>query len=416
MQNDLKNNTELNRNNSPRGYASVFRLAVILLFFGTVFCGSLHAGDDYAAKTTKPPAGPERRFLFIFDTSQPMRARLKTTLHELDNILITATNNQFLNGDTFGVWTFNKEAYSGFPLQSWDSTDAQNLSGMMQQFLQKQKFEGESHLETVMTNLFGLVKNSEYLVTTVFYSGAGKFKGTPFDVEINNYIDSQKKNAAKKNLPIIVILESVRGVIVNFRTNSVPWPIPPPSVVQSYVAARSNSVPEVVKIPVAPLIVQGPKVKNPSPIEVQTPVPVSAPAIPEIVHQVTNVVVTNLVPVPVETPATGTPAPVSPVVTNIKPDTSRQVEKPSPLPVPVSAPVPASVPAAPEATQNNIQAVATPAEAALPAPNTSLSKWIFLGGIVLTVVAIGLVVLIWSRSRNASGPSYITRSMDDRKK
>src|SRR5262245_56979671 len=73
-----------------------------------------------SAATNPPAPPPGQRFLFLVDTSAAMKKIDASTRQALFDLIHSGINGQMTNGDTFGIWTFNEQVYTGqFPMQTW---------------------------------------------------------------------------------------------------------------------------------------------------------------------------------------------------------------------------------------------------------------------------------------------------------
>src|SRR5262245_45215758 len=95
-----------------------------------------------ATDPTPPPAPDAQRFLFVVDISGDMerlQAANETALYEL---LFSGVYGQMRTGDSYGLWTFNKETYTGrFPMQVWDARKPSQLGAIAAAFLNQQNYE-----------------------------------------------------------------------------------------------------------------------------------------------------------------------------------------------------------------------------------------------------------------------------------
>ncbi len=400
-----------------------------------------------------PPGSPQdkaetpRRYLFIFDTSFAMRSRLPSTLKTLEHIISAASSNRFQPGDTIGVWTFDKEPHSSFPLTVWGDVDAAQLYDSIKTFLQIQRFTNTSHLESVLPAMSALIKNSESLNTILLYEGGGKMSGTPFDDSINTFFASRKKSSVRGGLPAVVILQSVRGIVVNHATAFYPTrvEIPPLPKIPAIEKPAVKAVPPTPLKVVAPVAPQKSLLPSPPPPAAIVPKAIEPPA--KTVEPVLPAV--QPLPITVETPqanlAPTNTAPLDPQKTTNQsvPQNTEPAVMPSPIANPVgeqktivTAPAPTPIieklpPAVTPAKQLETPTpiVATTAIASSnPVPSEVLptvlpeekgrsqSPFFLIAGILLAIVAAGLLMLIWMKSRKTSGSSYITRSMNERRK
>src|SRR5262245_13940589 len=78
-----------------------------------------------ASNGAVPPWPGAERFLFIVDISagmEDLQAANEATLYDL---LRKGIDGQMQTGDTYGLWTFNKETKAGqFPMRVWEAKKA----------------------------------------------------------------------------------------------------------------------------------------------------------------------------------------------------------------------------------------------------------------------------------------------------
>ncbi|MDB6124550.1 MAG: hypothetical protein JWQ71_3543 [Pedosphaera sp.] len=185
-----------------------------------------------------------------------------------------------------------------------------------------------------------------------------------------------------------------------------PAPVTPPPVqvakVEPPAPATTEPPPANVQVQAVPAI---PTIPRP-PIRVPAPKP-APPAEPA--HSTRTEVVTPPPTAP-EPSQAAAPEPASPVPA-VTPKPSTLVEKSAPVPAPEETAPHPSVSSNPEPAN-----LSSP-QAALATPYSPVarSKGLLIGGLTLLVLAVGLIALLIHRSRTPSGPSLITRSMNQRK-
>jgi hypothetical protein len=376
-----------------------------------------------SAKAQSPAqwAVSSNRFLFIVDTSGSMKRHAGETAGIVGRLLQSSADGQLYRGDTIGFWTYNREVYSDFPLQVWDTARRNEIVSLAAKFLEQEHYNGSSRFEKVLPNLFGVMRASDFLTVIIISNGEDKFKGTPFDDEINGFTRKNYSEAKGHGIPMVTIIQSKRGKIIFDSVTAYPWPIvipktpvpqtpppPPPAVV-----AAPKPAPPVHHEVVPDLIIIG-KPQPPPVIVKPQPAPVviaPAPTTPEPLPAPTS-----------NSPTVAALAP-SPAPADIQP-TTQEIQKTAPVATsnntaPVTEPpfVVENKTPAPEAMTNALDSntVSSRELASAPEP-VERSNWLLIASIGLAVIALILIVFMILRSRENSESSFITRSMNDKKK
>ena len=338
------------------------------------------------------------RYLFIFDTSSAMKKRLPVMTNQVDNLLESSMQRQLQDGDSIGVWMFDRELRSGeLPLQRWSAGMASDIANNIKLALLNQSFSKTTEFSALQPTLDELVQRSERLTILIFTDGEGQFVGTPYDTDINSVF--QEKRAAMKaaKLPFVLVLRSQRGSYVGASVDLPPGAVDLPEFPPFPIAASTNLpvAPKVMApLPVAaPLVIIGTQVgTNPAPEESQ-PVQGAAPRpdiilmkpTPPPVTNITNVTtITNYVVVEEKTSPAAALPPAAPPVAGTEPAPTSEV--------------PGSL------SQTNGTAGSVRLDSA--------REGMIIGGVILLVIAGGLATLLIGRSRRRNGPSLITQTLD----
>jgi hypothetical protein len=219
---------------------------------------------------------PSNRFLFIVETSRPMKARQEGVLTTVSNLLASGIKGRLLDGDTIGLWTYNQALSAGnFPLQKWAPEQQEAIASRATLFLKAQHYEKTPDFGIVTPNLSRIVDGSESLTVLIIGSGEGAISGTPFDEEINRIQKQWRDEQAKAHMPLVTALRVERGKFTDFKVTAAPWAIelPPLRKVEPVVKGASpalgkllgqlppstNQPAPVRASPVPPLIVSGRK-------------------------------------------------------------------------------------------------------------------------------------------------------------
>ena len=201
--------------------------------------------------TTIKPAADGQRFLFLVDTSASMerlQQEVEATVYEL---IRSGFGGYMEAGDTYGMWTFNKQAYPGrFAMQVWDPRKVSPLATIAAAFLSERTYEKTSNLKQAIASLAPVVNSVSNLNVVIISDGGSPMKGTPFDDAIN--ADYRKKNRERKDLkrPFVTTLIVRDGWFVNHSVKIAGQPIPlPDRPLPEIAVARTNAPPPVVQAP-----------------------------------------------------------------------------------------------------------------------------------------------------------------------
>jgi hypothetical protein len=355
-------------------------------------------------------------------------------------------------GDTFGLWTFNKETDAGkFPMQVWEPRRATQLGAIAAAYLSGLHYENSDDVKRMTDLLLTVVRAVSNLNVFILSDGSSSLRGIPFEKAINAEYRKQRRDRSSAKQPFVTALIARDGFITNYSVVVAGQPIllpqrPPSAVAAATKAASATKRPAGVLLSLtgsmaSATIVQPPSPAPPTPAQLSTasPRPSNAVAKPEAASRRLMQIVTksNNVPAAVE-PATPEPA---------KPDdslgadstTNRVAAIPSapppapPAPTAVAEAPPAEPPAPGPALASLlpeplvVAARELPAEAAttgpappvvqaaaLPAPQGPSAGFFLAFGSLLMAAACFLLIVVFRRVRPAPGASLITQSMERR--
>ena len=409
-----------------------------------------------ATATNRPAAtGPADRHLIIVDMSSSMERNAENMQRIIGQLMSSGIAGEARAGDTIGIWTFNEVLQTGtFPLQRWTPQTRQRITTAAVEFLGRQRYEKRSRFEKVVEPLTEVIKASEKITVLIITDGAEKISGTPFDQAINESYRLNYEMQRKQRMPFITVLRAQDGEFIGWRVNAPPFrPEFPPFPVEPKVIAESEpepqpttAIPPTPPTPAPSLVVLGEPPATVAPTSTNTPTAgiVQPPATqtPDSTGPSAQPKPDAQPSVPAESPATRTPVPEPPVaVTPVEPPksdpqpptpapagatpevASQSPVTDSPAPQPGSASLSESKPA--ESTPPSSTSQATPVaepdvpastvQTALATPAESLFNRtnLLIAGVVLLVVAFGLIYVVVRRAARPSEKiSLITRSMD----
>lgn len=409
----------------------------------------------FGAAPTVRSAPDEERFLFVVDMSADMEKLQPATEATLFDLIGTGIHGHMKPGDTFGMWTFNKEMTAGkFAMQTWDPRKAKQQATMAAAFVSGLTYEHSSDLKAVTQRLKSVIHSVSNVTVFIVSDGDAPMKGTPFDKTINAEYKRQRKARSSSKRPFVTTLiardgwiidqsVTVAGDRINLPPRTLPAPPtpPPPAVAQvtnSVVASPVVQAPPITIARPAPraVIITKPPAETP-------PLPDPTPAAPAVAE--TTVVTANPppnTPIPAAAPPTPAASPAeiatqesilaaagnNPAIQPPKaiPSTSPATPNPGvqavstsaienalaaliPQPIPVAAREPTSA-----VVETNTQSSATIQGMGLPAASSTNPIWMLAFGGILLTAALLLGAGVLRRGRPAEGASLITRSMDRR--
>jgi hypothetical protein len=418
-----------------------------------------------AALSATPPAPDGERFLFIVETSSGME-RLKeqneTAIYEL---LRSGLFGQMESGDTFGLWTFEKETHAGkFPMQVWDMRRASQLGTIAAAYLSGQHYENSADVKR-MTDLLTTVTRAARNLNVFILSDGSSIRGTPFDKAINAEYRKKRRERSAAKQPFVTTLFARDGVITNYSVVVAGRPIQLPERPRSVVAVAPKAVSPtnrpagvllaVTSVPPVTAPVTSATTARNQPSSVA---PVAAPvSIATIAHPPSNLVAkpespaqrimqivtkSNNLPAAVEPAATETARPGVTLASDATATNNATQVPAAAAPAPPAPPVPTAVagpPAAenpaphaafaqilpqpivvaarelhPEPAEANPAPPPTVQAAALPVPQSPGAGLFLAFGSLLMAAACFLLIVVFRRVRPAPGASLITQSMERR--
>src|ERR1051325_3072999 len=197
-----------------------------------------------------------RRYLFIVETSRSMGHRSDGTIKTVANLLFSGMYGQIRQGDTIGVWTYNKELYTGrLPLQRWSTLEQRDVCSAILNFIKSQKYDSQPAFSSVRPPLENVIKDSEFITVVLVSSGEEKMLGTPFDDQMNQLYDNWREEQQKSRMPFVTVLRAKRGTIIGYSVTPSPWQVEFPAWPAEPAVAK-NVVPEPLPPKTQPPAVQ----------------------------------------------------------------------------------------------------------------------------------------------------------------
>lgn len=396
----------------------------------------------------------ENRFLFVVDVSSGMSKPAPQALRAMLDMVASGMQSQLQPGDTLGIWTFNDQLHTDFPMQVWAETNKARVAENIATYWRTLSFGKKPHLETLLPSLFSVIRDSRTLTVLWINDGSIALHGTPFDTQINQLQAEYARELREANQCFVTVLACRKGEVVDFAVNSSigPFRIPP-----AMLPTPKPKAPEVAvkPPPTNPAPVVKPKemrriVISPAPATSSNTAALAAITVP---GQTNHSMETNTVKVETPiAPAEAKPAPattvapqaplvavVAPVITN----PAVMAPPPAPAKIPTVAETPPTPATAPSPVLNSNAAraatvdttiaqppmkqaatAASETQASAPATNPpatpdtqptakegSLPARLIAAGVLLIVAIVIIFVLLGFLRKGRAHPSLITESI-----
>jgi hypothetical protein len=220
-------------------------ILLLLCFFLFLEPGGVAAGAD--ARSDQK----ENRYLFVLDTSVGMARASRAAQQAVAELIQSGVEGRMRAGDTFGIWLFNQELSTEFPMQRWSPQERVALAQRAHDFLSRVRYEKQAQFSKVMPVLKEVIEASRSLTVILISDGKTPMSGTPFDEEINEIYRRHLREVRDARLAFVTFLAARDGKIEDHSVNSslgpmrVP-PAPPEPEVKPQVA-QAPPPPEPVK-------------------------------------------------------------------------------------------------------------------------------------------------------------------------
>jgi hypothetical protein len=325
-------------------------------------------------------------------------------------LLKSGMQRQARDGDTLGIWTYDDQLHTGFPMLVWSNQNQSAIIQTVSNYLTEARYQTRPRLEKVLPAARRLVEQSRVITLIFVFDGSETLEGTGFDQDINDLHQEFGRQMRADNIPFVTALAARDGKVFDYRVRT-PSSASLPPTADFFAPAETNTVPVAAAAtnlpPPAVVAPQPPPPPEPRRREVvlRPPPPPETNPPPAVVSIPARPVAPEKTP-PVIQPA---PPPVQPALV--------------PLQTPSTVAAPASEPSNPQSAPSS-EALAkeeipppvapppmpppVPATVAMPSPTERLA--LLAVAISLVAVAVALVLILMRRPRAA--PSIISQSMD----
>ena len=202
-----------------------------LLFF--LLCCLPPLSIAVPATPTTPAPSSGNRFLFIVDTSSAMRQFKHEGRQLVFDLIFSGCHDQMHDGDTFGIWTFNREVFAGvFPMQVWQSAKGLDLANSAAFFLKEQNYQKSARLSQVFTQVLPLINNVKDVQILIVTSGESELASTNVIQDFWLAWQTKAEAARKAKSPLVIALGARNGKIAtwSFAIGDEPLELPKPPI------------------------------------------------------------------------------------------------------------------------------------------------------------------------------------------
>ena len=202
---------------------------------------------ERSPSTTAPASNPPQsqaaavrlpegnRFLFVIENSLGTERIDQSLRQAFFDILYCGVRNHLQPGDTFGVWTFNATTCTEYPMQVWQPTNRLELTSRATQFVRSRGYAKAARPELLISDLVKVVRAARDVHILIFSDGNDKFKGTPFDRQINTFFKEKGREFRQRKDPFVITLIARGGELISWAVNQpgdlIARPITPPLIV-----------------------------------------------------------------------------------------------------------------------------------------------------------------------------------------
>jgi hypothetical protein len=212
------------------------RCLLLTSFFAFFFLHSLLS----SSAQIPPQAG--NRFLFIINTSSAMRLMTNGIQEAVLGLLNSRMQGQMRDGDTFGIWTYDDQLHTGFPMQVWSNKNQGAILQTVSNCLAAPRYQAKPHLEKVLPAALKLVEQSRVVTLVFIFDGSETMQGTGFDQEINDLHAEFGGQLRADNIPFVTALAARDGKVFDYRVRT-PSSASLPPTADYFKPAETNAVP-----------------------------------------------------------------------------------------------------------------------------------------------------------------------------
>lgn len=165
------------------------------------------------AKIAEPTGN---RYLFVMDNSSAMQKRDEKLRQAVFDTIHSGVSGRMALGDTFGLWLYNAETDTRFPMQTWDPSRRLDFGSRVNTFLRERGYRKHSNLSALVRDINAVLRSVGDVTVILFNDGNDRIVGTPFDREINGFYKELGPELASEKEPFITVLVAEHGAFVAY--------------------------------------------------------------------------------------------------------------------------------------------------------------------------------------------------------
>jgi len=240
--------------------------------------------------SAQSPPQKENRFLFIINTSSAMRRMTNGIQQAVLGLLKSDMQGQMRDGDTFGLWSYDAQLRTGFPMQVWSKQNQDAILQTVSAWLAQLRYQSRPRLDKVLPAARQIIAQSRAVTLIFIFDGSETMQGTGFDKDINDLHNEFGREVRAEDIPFVTVLAARDGQVFDYRVRT-PSSASLPPTADLFKPAQTNAVPSaaaaVASKPPEPRHVEivlkptpSPQT-NPPPVAATAPAPQNAPEKPE---------------------------------------------------------------------------------------------------------------------------------------
>jgi len=273
--------------NEKHGIRSMKTESILLrvfrcLLLKSVFAFCLLPCAFPAPASAQSPPQTENRFLFIINTSSAMRRLTNGIQQAVLGLLQSGMQEQMRDGDTFGIWTYDDQLHTGFPMQAWSESKTRAPSSRPCPPGWRRLVTRTGPVWTKVLPAARQVIAQSRAVTLIFiFDGSETMQGTGFDKDINDLHKEFGREVRAENIPFVTVLAARDGRVFDYRVRT-PSSASVPRTADLFKPVETNSIPDVAATNPPPSAVVASKPPEPRHVEIvlkPTPSPQPAPSL-----------------------------------------------------------------------------------------------------------------------------------------
>ena len=189
---------------------------ILLIGLPTLNPVALFGAAPQASPKAKIAEPTGNRFLFVMDNSSAMQKRDQKLRQAVFDTIHSGVSGRMTLGDTFGLWLYNAETDTRFPMQTWDPSRRLDFGSRVNTFLRERGYRKHSNLSALVRDINAVLRSVGDVTVVLFNDGNDRIVGTPFDREINGFYKELGAELASEKEPFITVLVAEQGQFVAY--------------------------------------------------------------------------------------------------------------------------------------------------------------------------------------------------------